>query len=180
MCKLSVNIVQNVYNSLQSSFLSLAWPWPGRSLPKGKPMGVMGPSTGALAWPWWCRSLPNGNQWKCWDPGLGPNVVRLLVHLPPQCPLNALMPLIAPLCPSTPPWASNGPYATYTLLVPEYLHFMEAPQCTPTPPDAPNGPSPLGTPNAPYATYTLLAPENLHSLPAPNRPVTPPNSPNTP
>ena len=61
MCKLSQNIVPNVYDSLQGSFLSLAWPWSGRSLPKG-------------------------NQWECWDPGLEPNVVVLPVHLPPQCP----------------------------------------------------------------------------------------------
>ena len=46
-----------VYNGLQSSFVSLAWPWSGRYLPKG-------------------------NQWECWDPGLGPNVVQLPV-LPP-------------------------------------------------------------------------------------------------
>ena len=37
----------NVYKNLQNSFLSLAWPWSGRSLPKG-------------------------NQWECWDPGQGP------------------------------------------------------------------------------------------------------------
>ena len=42
----------NVYNRLQSSFLSLALPWSGRSLPKG-------------------------NQWECWNPGLGPNAVGL-------------------------------------------------------------------------------------------------------
>ena len=36
-----------LYNSLQSSFLSLAWTWSGRSLPKG-------------------------NQWDWWDPGQGP------------------------------------------------------------------------------------------------------------
>ena len=48
-----------VYNRLQSSFLSLAWPWSGRSLPKR-------------------------NQWECWDPGLGPNVVGLPGHLPPN------------------------------------------------------------------------------------------------
>ena len=48
-----------VYNGLQSSFVSLAWPWSGRSLPKG-------------------------NQWECWDPGLGPNVVRLPALLPPN------------------------------------------------------------------------------------------------
>ena len=47
MSKLSLNVVPNVYNSLQSSFLSLALPWPG-------------------------RSLPRGNQWEWWDPGQGP------------------------------------------------------------------------------------------------------------
>ena len=31
--------------------------------------------------------FPNGKQWEFWDPGLGPNVVRLHVHLPPA---NAL------------------------------------------------------------------------------------------
>ena len=33
----------------------------------------------SLVWPWSGRSLPKGNQWECWDPGLGPNVVGLLV-----------------------------------------------------------------------------------------------------
>ena len=46
-----------VYNGPQSSFVSLAWPWSGRSLPKV-------------------------NQRECWDPGQGPNVVRLPVLLP--------------------------------------------------------------------------------------------------
>ena len=36
-----------MYNSVQRSFLSLAWPWSGRSLPKG-------------------------NQWEWWDPWQGP------------------------------------------------------------------------------------------------------------
>ena len=27
---------------------------------------------------------PRGMSWEYWDPGLGPNVVRLPVHLPPQ------------------------------------------------------------------------------------------------
>ena len=71
MCKLSLNIVPNVYNSLQSSFLSLALPWPGTPLPKG-------------------------NQWECWDPGLGPNVVGLPVHLPPP------MHLYSPMAPNAP------------------------------------------------------------------------------
>ena len=36
-----------VYNGLQSSFVSLAWPWSGRSLPQGEPVGVLGAWTGA-------------------------------------------------------------------------------------------------------------------------------------
>ena len=83
MCKLSQNIAPNVYNSLQSSFLSLAWPWPGRSLPKG-------------------------NQWECWDPGLGPNVVGLPVHLPPQCIPDTPTPPDTPTL-LTAPMLPNGP-----------------------------------------------------------------------
>ena len=49
--KWSQTVVPKVYKGLQSSFVSLAWPWSGRLSPKG-------------------------NQWLCWDPGLGPNVVR--------------------------------------------------------------------------------------------------------
>ena len=72
MCKLSLNTVPNVYNSLQGSFLSFAWPWPGRSLPKG-------------------------TQWEFWDPGLGTNVVGLPVHLtPPDAPYKPPIPLLAP------------------------------------------------------------------------------------
>ena len=47
-----------VYNGLQSSFVSLAWPWSDTSLPKG-------------------------SQWECWDPGQGPNMVRPPDLLPP-------------------------------------------------------------------------------------------------
>ena len=36
-----------VYKGLQSSFVSLAWPCPGRSLPQGEPVGVLEPWTGA-------------------------------------------------------------------------------------------------------------------------------------
>ena len=48
-----------VYNRLQSSLESLAWPWSG-------------------------RSLPMGNQWECRHPELGPNVVWLPVPLTPS------------------------------------------------------------------------------------------------
>ena len=38
-----------------------------------------------IAWPWSGRSLPKGNQWECWDPGLEPNVVMF-----PQCSCHQL------------------------------------------------------------------------------------------
>ena len=41
-----LNVVPTVYNNMQSSFLSLAWPWSGRSFPKK-------------------------NQWECWEPWTG-------------------------------------------------------------------------------------------------------------
>ena len=109
MYKLSENIVPNVYNSMQISFLSLAWPWSGRSLPKG-------------------------NQWECWDPGLGPNVARLPVHLPSPMPpytpytLPPLMPL-HPAGPECPQWSSEPLHA---LPAPDTLHPLLAP-CHPTP-----------------------------------------------
>ena len=91
MCKLSENIGPNEYNSMQSSFLSPAWPWSGRLLPKG-------------------------NQWECWDPGLGPNVVRLPVHLPPLMPLTPLHYLPPPDAPTSllAPNAPNDHLSPYT------------------------------------------------------------------
>ena len=139
----------------------------------------MGPSTEALAWSWWGRSLPKGNQWECWDPGLGPYVVRLPVHLPP------------PIHPYTP----NAPNTLYTLmlllmppiplLAPEYLHFLSAPNATLIPLTASNLPwCPLKPPEAPwchlYPCYLQFLPAPnaplipLHSLPALNAPLKPP------
>ena len=65
----------------------------------------------SLVWPWSGRSLPKGNQWDCWDPGLGPNVVGLPVHLPPQCTSTPLTPPNSPIQSQETP---NAPYATYT------------------------------------------------------------------
>ena len=100
-------LLPNVYNSLQSSFLSLAWPWPGRSLPKG-------------------------NQWECWDHGLGPNLVELSVHMPPQCPLHPLLDPDAPTSLMAPwhPWhltPPNAPWCPTLLLAPQSLHSLPAP-----------------------------------------------------
>ena len=48
-----------VYKGLQISFVSLAWPWPGRSLPQGEPVGVLGPWTWAQCG--WVPSSPATN-----------------------------------------------------------------------------------------------------------------------
>ena len=148
MCKLSLNIVPNVYNSLQSSFLSLAWPWPGRSLPKG-------------------------NQWENWDPGLGPNVVRLPTHLPPQCtpdtpnsPLTPLGTLKFPLMPPIP------------LLAPEYLHSLPAPNTPLTPLGASNVPLYHLYPFWLLSTYTPSQPQYTPDTPMPLTVPTPLGDPN--
>ena len=131
----------NVYNSLQSSFLSLAWPWPGRSLPKG-------------------------NQWECWDPGVGPNVVRFPVHLP------------SPMHPYTP----NGlqcPSHPYTPMLlypcwPEYLHSLPAPNVPLTPPTFPHDPNPFdGSLMPPDTPYTLGAPDATYTSAGPSVPTLP-------
>ena len=177
MWKLSWNIVPNVYNSLQSSFLSLAWPWPG-------------------------RSLPQGNQWECWYPWLGPHVVGLQVHLPPlyapdtpcipwcllnspEHPLHPLRAPNAPWCPLYPFW----PQSTYSPCQPQIhpwhpLHPL-------MPPDTPRWPhTPSTSPRNPQwplmPPIHLLAPEYLQSLPAPQytpdspAPQCPQNVPYTP
>ena len=147
MCKLSLNIVPNVYDSLQSSF------W---SLPKGNQWSD-GTWTEALAWPWLGRSLPKGNQWKCWDPGLGPNVVGLPVHLPPQCtpntPNKPPISLPAPIHPDT-PTPPDGP--KMALMPP-------TPQEFPMPPDAPY--TPCKPPMHPWHLYTHWWPSDTHNTP---------------
>ena len=45
-CKQSLKVVPVVYNRLAKSFMSLAWPWSGRSLPQGEPVEVLVPRTG--------------------------------------------------------------------------------------------------------------------------------------
>ena len=145
MCKLSLNIVLNVYNSLKSSFLSFAWPWPGRSLPKG-------------------------NQWEWWDPQQGslPGLGEV-GHSPgwtsgsagAQCG-EASSPLATPMHPWHPLHTPNSPQhpqfplmPPIPLLAPEYLYSLPAPQYTP------NGPQcPLCHlyPIWPWSTYSLLAP----------------------
>ena len=165
--------------SLQHLFLSLAWPWPGRSLPKGNQWWWWDPQPGALTWPWWGRSLPKGNQWSV----LGPTC-----HL--QC---------TPYTPngSKAPWHHTLPCSTWCHLYPgwpKYLHSLQLPnapltllhpwwpQSLLTAPNAPlTPPTPLRTPNALMPLVPLLAPEFLHSLSAPQcTPDSPSNPPNSP
>ena len=115
MCKLSLNIVPNVYDSLKNSFLSLAWPWPGRSLPKG-------------------------NQWEWWDPGQGPNVVRFPVHLSPQCTLNILYTPSHPYTPTSPLypcWPLTSTLPASPQCTPDTSYTPWQPPNSPTPTDTP-------------------------------------------
>ena len=166
MCKLSLNIVQNVYNSLQSSFLLLAWPWPGRSLPKGNQWEWWDPQQGPLPGLGEVGHSPR----ECWDPGLEPNVVRLPVHLPP--PMQLLHPQWLPM----PLWHPLHPYfpnATYTPVGPS----IYTPYQPPNAPLASLHPQCLLMPPIP-----ILAPEHLHTLPASMHPWHPlhPLMPHTP
>ena len=173
MCKLSLNIVPNVYNSLQSSFLSLAWPLPGRSLLKGNqwewwdsqqgPLPGLGEvghsqrgssgSAGTLDWgPMW-----SGSQSTChlqcipYTPN-GPLTLPMLPLMPP-------IPLLAPeylhsLPAPNAPWHPYTPYAppdaTYTPGGSWAPTIPASPQCTPDTPYTPDGPqSPWWTPNTP-------------------------------
>ena len=153
---------------MQSSFRSLAWPWSGRSLPKG-------------------------NQWECWDPGQGPKVVRIPVHLPPHIwPTQSLTRLISchmagwlANCSwqavwltdcllhkmSTLPQVRHTPsrciwwpsWVTYTLSFQEYF-AVGCPHFSHVNPNAPLIPHTL-----PAGSHFLLTP--LVPLPAPNAPT---------
>ena len=159
MGKVSLNVVPNVYNSLQSSFLSLVWPW-------------------------WGRSLPKGNLWECWNPGLGPNVVRLPVHLPspnasltpttppadPWCPLHPCQPPMPPTPPAPPCWFiipskhSTPPASPWCL-----LHLLPV---YPILPDAPTSPAGLQcSPDIPYPPADPLS--HLQPMPAQKHPRCP-------
>ena len=131
MCKLSLNVVPNVYNRLQSSFLSLAWPWSD-------------------------RSLPQGNQWECWDPmWLGPS---LPVTLMPLHHLLAPDASYIPACGSAgtldwgPMWLGSQFPATPMLPTPPAY-----PQC-PYTPAGPNSPwhhlTPCWPQHPPDTSYT--------------------------
>ena len=147
---------------------------------QGKPVGVVGPSTGALARPWWGRSMPKGNQWECWDPGLGPDVVRLPVHLPPQmhpCTPNAPWHSHAPQCLLMTPIPCL-PLSTYTP-----CQAPNAPLMPPTPLMAPNAlwhpPIPPDTPTLPRSPQCPLMPPIPCCSWAPTLPASPQCTPDT-
>ena len=152
MCKLSLNIVPNVYNSLQGSFLSPAWPWSGGSFPKG-------------------------NQWEWWDPGMGPLPgLGEVGHSPGETSGSAgtldwgpMWSGSQPICHPQCPYTTTGPLMPYTPDGPWY------PPDTPTPQWPPSAPTLSGSPNASMTPPTppagLLMP--LHSLPVPNTPWCP-------
>ena len=202
MCKLSLNIVPNVYKSLHSSFLSLAWPCPGRSLPKGN------------QWEWWdpeqeplpglgeVGHSPRGTSGSAGTLYWGPMWLGSQSTCHCQCTLTPPTPPTAPLspqCPWNPLGAPSVPYTSYTpcgSLVPTFPASLntpwhpipsDGPLIPPMPPDTLH---PLEAPMSPYATYTPSGPW-VPTLPAsPNAPLTPlhpwqaPNSsliaPNTP
>ena len=112
----------------------------------------------SLAWPWPGRSLPKGNQWEWWDPQQGPLPGLGEVGHSPREPVGVLGPWTGAQCgwapspsatsnaPPTPPMAANAPdtpmlpWVTYTLLA-----------WVATLPAAPNSPwhplHPLGVPS---------------------------------
>ena len=118
----------------------------------------MGPWTEALAWPWWGRSLPKGNQWECWNPGLGPNVVRFSVHLTPlNAPWHSLHALLTPQCPCTP----------CQLLMPIHPCWPPMPLTPPFPLLVLWTPTPLPDPNGPLTSLHPTSPQ------CPDAPYTP-------
>ena len=124
MCKLSLNIVPNVYNSLQSSFLSLAWPWPGRSLPKGNQWEWWDPQQGPLPGLGRVGHFPRGTSGSAGTLDWGP---MWLGSQSTWHPLHSLMPLTALQCPRHPLGAPN---ATYTPSGPWLPTLPTSPQYT--------------------------------------------------
>ena len=178
MCKLSLNVAPNVYNSMQSSLLSLAWPWPGRSLPKGNQSEWWDPCQGPL--PGLCElghstrgtsgsagTLDWGPMWSGSQSTCHPNA--------PDTPYTPAKPMTypTPYWPPTPqcptpltvwvlgPWTgaqcsqAPSPATTQCPLTP--LHSLLAPWCpyTPATPQCP--PDALTSPLTPDNPTPLLA-----------------------
>ena len=149
MCKLSWNIVPNVYYSLQSSFLSLAWPWPGRSLPKGNQWEWWDPQQGPLPGLGEVGYSPRGTSGSAGTLDWGPMWSGSQSTCQPQCPLHPLEAPNAPLCHLYPsyPWVGTLP------AIPQYSPYtpLTAPQCSNTPWHL--------HPKSPQCPFTLLSPE---------------------
>ena len=134
---MSLNVVPNVYNSLQRSFLSLAWPWSGMSLPR-ETSGIDGTWKGALAG---LGEVGHSPGEPVLGPWTGPNVVGLPVHLPPQCSLTLPTSLptswcsLHPLMPIHPcQWDCCDPVLGYNVVsLPVHLP-IPMPLTPPTPP----------------------------------------------
>ena len=119
MCKLSWNIVPNVYNSLQSSFLSLSWPWPGRSLSKGNQREWWDPQQGPLPGLGMVGHSPRGTSGSTGTLDWGPVLLGSQSTCQPNTPLH---PLTAPYTPRRPhfplcylypfwPWVTTLPFS---------------------------------------------------------------------
>ena len=141
MCKLLWNIVPNVYNSLQSSFLSLPkgnqWEWwdpqqgplPGLGEVGHSPRGTRG-SAGTLDWgPMWFGSQSTYHPQYTLTP---PNS-HLHTRRPPM-----------------PPYATYTPSGLWVPILPASPQYTPD---TPTPPDGPNNPYTLWRPPMPTLSY---------------------------
>ena len=165
MCKPSLNVVPKVYNRLQSSFLSLAWPWSGRSLLKGNQWECKGPVQSGSQSTWCpltsCSPLmplhphqpPNAPDTPTppaglWCPYTSANPQCTPdASTPPANPLTFPTPLQVPLIPPDTPYTQAGPWCPLSLLYPCQLP-------TPLTP-----PTPLLTPQCPLPAPNTYTPE---------------------
>ena len=177
MCKLSLNIVPNVYNSLQSSFLSLAWPWPDRSLHKGNQWEWWDPQQGPLPGLGEVGHFPKGTSGSAGSLDWGP----MWLGSQSTCHPNASP---TPWCPLSPLGAPNatlyhlypsGPWVPKLLASPQWTLTSPTPQILPYGPQFPL--TPLGAPLWhlypfwPQSTYTSCKPTNAPTTPTPRLPL---------
>ena len=207
MCKLSLNTVSNLYNSLQRAhFCHLL----GLGQVGHSPRETSGSAETLDYGPMWSDSQstyhPNAPLTLPSHPKQSPDIPYMPRN--PQCPLchlytfwplstytpwqapihpwHSLHPLEAPRLPDT-PYTPMNPQCPLCHLYPSdpwVLTLPDRPQYTPDTSYTPwkpqcllTPPTPLWTPNAPYATYTLSGPDYILSLSVPNTPPTPPDGP---
>ena len=186
MYKLSLNVLPNVYNSLQSSFLSLAWPWSGRSFPRGNQGEWWDPGQGPLSGLGEVAHSQSGTSGSAGTLDWGPMWLGSKSIYHPNAPLMPPTPLLTPQCPWCPytPASLSIPNTPCWLVMPsEPLYTPAIPQC-PTPPMMPytpvspntpcwpvmpsNPPTPLPTSWCPYTSAGSLC--HLTPLMAPETP----------